>query len=170
MMPFAVNKCILCAYTPIHTCACTVLCTVRWVTLTFNIYAHFVCSQGSCGSLIYSCTNILCLNLYKLICTSLFFLIIVPTPVNDLDATAFGITCINVTWSGPDELRGNDEIYFVTFSDGSSDMTLNESSNFFPLTDINPGLNYSIEVCTCTSTCSNPSSIMLRRFTLPWFV
>ena len=88
----------------------------------------------------------MCLNLYKLICTSLFFLIVVPTPVNNLGATAFGITCINVTWSGPDELRGYEEIYFVTFSDGSSDMTLNESSKFLPLTDINPGLNYSIEV------------------------
>ena len=60
-----------------------------------------------------------------------------------------------MTWSGPDELRGNEEIYFVTFSDGSSHMTLKASSKFLPLTVINPGLNYSIEVCRCTGRCSN---------------
>ena len=58
-----------------------------------------------------------------------------------------------MTWSGPDELKGNEEIYFVTFSDGSSDRTLTASSKFLPLININPGRNYSIEVCTYTCTC-----------------
>ena len=126
--------------------------TAHWLTFTFNIYAHVMYVQlfAAKGIVVLD----MCLSLCKLY-TSLFFLIVVPTPVTDLNATAFGITCINVTWSGPDELRGNEEIYFVTFSDGSSNMTLNASSaNFLPLMDITPGLNYSIGVCTHIHTCT----------------
>ena len=54
-----------------------------------------------------------------------------------------------MTWSDPEVLRGLEEnvVYFVTFSDGSSDVTLNAgNANFLPLTNITPGVNYSIEV------------------------
>ena len=82
-----------------------------------------------------------------------------------MGVSAFGVQCINVTWSGPNEgLRGTKRIYFVTYSKSDSDMsvTLNAGdSMFLPIRDLTPGNNYNVEVCIITkygTTCS-----MLKR-------
>ena len=74
-----------------------------------------------------------------------------------MGVSAFGVQCINVTWSGPndDGLRGNKRIYFVTYSKSDSDMsvTLNAGDSIFlPISDLTPGNNYTVEVCTIMYT------------------
>ena len=82
------------------------------------------------------------------------FCITVPDGVDNVGVSAFGVQCINVTWSGPNKygLRGKERMYFVTYSKSDSDMsvTLNAGdSMFLPISDLTPGNNYTVEVCTC---------------------
>ena len=75
-----------------------------------------------------------------------------PDPVDTLNASAVGITCINVTWSGKSTLRGPEEnrSYFLTYGENQQ-YTINVGANLYRVLDVVPGLNYSVEVTTSLS-------------------
>ena len=80
-----------------------------------------------------------------------YFFFTVPNPVDTLTAIAIGITCVNVSWSGPSILNGPREnlTYFVSYSDDLQGLiyTLDVGSNMsIVLNDLTPGIKYNVEV------------------------
>ena len=82
----------------------------------------------------------------------ILFITTVPDVVDSLNATPFGVTCINVTWSGPSKLNGPPEnrIYFVTVSGDSSGSvtTYNAGDSTSLAIYVNPGEMYEVKVCS----------------------
>jgi hypothetical protein len=73
----------------------------------------------------------------------------VPDPVATLSAVGSGVTCIDVFWSGPDNLRGpiDNKAYFLTYRGGSFDLSVDVGTNMFlSLNDLTPDVEYMIEV------------------------
>ena len=74
----------------------------------------------------------------------------VPGVVSNLIAEPFGVTCIEVSWSGPGELlRGpeEDKIYYITITgSGNSSDYFNTDSNSVTFSNATPGEVYEIEV------------------------
>ena len=71
--------------------------------------------------------------------------------VSNLTAEPFGVTCIEVSWSGPERelLRGpeEDRIYYITIiGRGSSFDYFNTNSNSVLFLNATPGELYDIEV------------------------
>ena len=80
---------------------------------------------------------------------TVYDIISVPDPVDELSAVAFGTTCIEVSWSCPINLHGppDDRRYFLTYSGGSHSFTNDVgASRSATLEDVMPGVNYTIEV------------------------
>jgi hypothetical protein len=73
----------------------------------------------------------------------------VPDPVATLSAVGSGVTCIDVFWSGPDNLRGSigNKAYFLTYRGGSFDVSVDVGINMsLSLNDLTPDVEYMIEV------------------------
>ena len=77
-------------------------------------------------------------------------IVTVPGVISDLTAEPFGVTCIEVSWSGPGELlRGpeEDKIYYITITgSGNSSDYFNTDSNSVTFSNATPGELYEIEV------------------------
>ena len=76
-----------------------------------------------------------------------------PIDTQNLRATPFGVTCIKVNWTDPDNIRGpkEDLALFVIINGSSSDpLTVNVSKSNATLlhdyTAVEPGDTYDIEV------------------------
>ena len=77
-------------------------------------------------------------------------IVTVPGVISNLTAETFGVTCIEVSWSGPGELlRGpeEDKIYYITITgSGNSSDYSNNDSNSVIFSNATPGELYKIEV------------------------
>ena len=72
-----------------------------------------------------------------------------PDPVPTPSAVGSGVTCIDVFWSGPDNLRGSidNKTYFLTYRGGSFDVSVDVGTNMsLSLNDLTPDVEYMIEV------------------------
>ena len=72
-----------------------------------------------------------------------------PDPVPTPSAVGSGVTCIDVFWSGPDNLRGSidNKAYFLTYRGGSFDVSVDVGTNMsLSLNDLTPDVEYMIEV------------------------
>ena len=82
----------------------------------------------------------------------LLFITTVPDIVDSPNATPFGVTCINVTWSGTSNSKLNgppeNRTYFVTVSGDSSGSvtTYNAGDSTSLAIDVNPGEVYEVKV------------------------
>ena len=69
--------------------------------------------------------------------------------MDTLNADPFGVTCIAVSWSGPDSINGppDSRTYFVTYLNSENAVTLDVGSNMSAsLETIIPDVNYTIQV------------------------
>ena len=94
----------------------------------------------------------------------------VPDPVTDIISTPFGVTCIGIQWTPPDNNRGPDDnlTYFVVVNGTSSSEVVVFNTNASDGIELNsfitlvPTESYVIEVrfistyvhtCACTCMC-----------------
>ena len=82
------------------------------------------------------------------------FNFVVPDPVDYFSVVPSGVTCINVSWSGPTRIYGppDNRAYFLTYRGESIDRTMDVGTDtFVTLDNLTPDVLYRFEVRVITT-------------------
>ena len=75
--------------------------------------------------------------------------------MRDLQASPVNTTVIMVTWLRPVASGTADNLlsYNLSVGGGGFDITLDNVTTMYDVTDLTPGANYTIQVCVCVCAC-----------------
>ncbi|KAE8593922.1 hypothetical protein XENTR_v10019376 [Xenopus tropicalis] len=77
-----------------------------------------------------------------------------PLPAKDLTITSRTMTTLNLSWTPPNDINSNTYSYSINLSNGSTtwNITTPKNANSAQVTDLLPGVTYTISVYTLTSS------------------